>query len=186
MGFGGMELDAGNDFLFAVLLFVESAGYHVDRADLLAAGFLFVSKHFEVVLENVNNFVRLKGLLNTEGNTVNKFVHLVVDGSTASTLFLDLVNKVTGLVLHASIDGSVEVSLGVKVVHFVGGLETHLEHLLIGAPLNRALVFLNKFKVSSSLCSLLVNKLDVFEAKLTARLGDTNFNELSKRQGVRR
>jgi len=64
-------------------------------------------------------------------------------------------------------------------MHFVCSLKTQLKHLFSSASLDRASVFLNKLQVDSGLGCLLINQLNVFEAELTAGLGDTNFNKLS-------
>jgi hypothetical protein len=45
--------------------------------------------------------------------------------------------------------------------------------------LNRASVFLNKLQVSCRLGGLLVDQLDVFQAKLTAGLRDADLDQLS-------
>jgi hypothetical protein len=52
-----MELDAGDPLIFAVFVFNEGPWKDIDIADFSRCCRFFVSQHFKVVLEHINQLI---------------------------------------------------------------------------------------------------------------------------------
>ena len=119
---GWVELNAGDTLILTVALLEESSWDGVDRGSLVACAGIIVSEHLEVKLEHIDDFVRLKSLLNSVGDSVDELVKLLVHLAVLKGVSLHLVNEITGLILHLSVNRSVVVGLGLQSLHLVGCL----------------------------------------------------------------
>jgi len=132
---GWVELDARDTLVLTVALFEESSGNGVDGTSLVACASIFVSEHLEVKLEHIDDFVRLKGLLNSVGDSVNELVKLLVHLAILKSVSLHLVDEITGLILYLGVNRSVIVGLSLQSLHLVGRLEANLELLPVDGVL---------------------------------------------------
>lgn len=73
-----MKLDARDPLIFAVVAVEEGAGLHRRRVDLATLSRLVVAEHFEVVLEHINNLIRLQSRFNLKSNSIDKFVKFLL------------------------------------------------------------------------------------------------------------
>ena len=69
-----MEFNAGNSFAFAVIIINKSPGLHIGSIDFSTCSSFFISKHIKIILEHINDLIGLEGFLNSESNSINKFI----------------------------------------------------------------------------------------------------------------
>lgn len=99
-----MELNAGDSFVFTVVMFKERPIMHVYRRYLGSSSrFIVVTQHFKVVLENIYELIRLKGFLNPVGNSVNEFFKLLCNVLILLGVLLHLRNEVSRVILHTRV-----------------------------------------------------------------------------------
>jgi len=175
---GWVELAARDTLVLTVALLEESSGNGVDRACLVACASIIVGEHLEVELEHIDDFVRLKGLLNSVGDSVNELIKLLVHLAVFEGVSLHLVDEVTGLVLHLSVNRSIVVGLGLQSLHLVGSLEANLELLPVDGVLQHRSL-LDDSQVRCGLGSLLLDHLEVVITEFFSGLGDTDADERS-------
>jgi len=72
-----MELNARHSLAFAEIIIYEGPCIHGFGVDFASRSRLFVSKHLEIVLEDVDDFVGLQGFFNSESNSVQELVKFV-------------------------------------------------------------------------------------------------------------
>ena len=82
MLFGWVEPDARNCFALAIFLLEVCPWYYIHVSILAACCSVLISKHLEIVLENIDDFIRLECFLNAVLNSVNKFVELLIQIAT--------------------------------------------------------------------------------------------------------
>jgi len=73
-----MELDACNSFVFTVIVFKIRSWLKSSTVDSSTCCSFFISKNLEIVLENIDNFVRLKGLFNSESDSINELIKFFI------------------------------------------------------------------------------------------------------------
>lgn len=103
---------------------------------------LFIAKHLEVILENINNLIGREGIFDPPGNLVDKSFELGIEiiRLATSSLLAYLVDEITGLILTTCIDHSVVISLAGESFHLVSRLQANLkDHLFLG---NRLCTFI--------------------------------------------
>ena len=74
----GVKLDAGDSLVLAVITIQERPRLHRRRIDLAALSRLIISEHLEVVLEYIDDFVRLQCSLNLKSDPINKLIKLIL------------------------------------------------------------------------------------------------------------
>lgn len=111
----------------------EGPGEEVDSRNFRGASRFFVSQHFKVVLEHVDQLVRLEGFLDSIGDTVDKLLESFgCVGIASLCLLLHLLKEVLRVVLNYFIHQTVVRCLSLKALHLISGLQTDLEDLLLG------------------------------------------------------
>ena len=75
---GGMELDAGDSLVFAIVMVDELAGQQVNATDLRVCGSLFSTQDIEVVLKHVNQLIGLEGFFNSVGDSIDKLLNFFI------------------------------------------------------------------------------------------------------------
>jgi len=166
---GRVEPNTADSLLLAVLLFEVGARHHIDRAILATGRRVFIAQHLEVVLEHIDDLVRLQSFLDSELDAVDKLIKFGVDVTAGGRLLSDLFDEVLGAVLDGGVDCALVVGLGLEGVYLASGLQTHGEHFLFGDVLDVAGLSL-EFEVDGHVCSVLLNHLEVIEAELLPRL----------------
>lgn len=106
-----MELNAGDTLVLAIVMLEECPRQHVNSTDLGCSSCFFVAEHLEVILKDIDQFIRLKRFLNSVRNSVNELIELLSDGLVLLGVFLHLAHEVIRVVLHDGIDLTVEVGL---------------------------------------------------------------------------
>jgi len=74
-----VESDARYSFRFTVLLFKVRPRHNIYVGVLTASRSIFVAKHLKIVLEHIDDLVRLKGFLDAVLDAVDEFVKLLVE-----------------------------------------------------------------------------------------------------------
>lgn len=143
-----VELDARHTLALAVIVVNESSGCHVGGVDLAASCCLLVSEHLEVVLEHIDDLIALKSLLNSESNSIDELVQLLLELLGSFDLLLSLFsslasaavpNEVLGVILYRLVHRSTKVGLGVYLLHLVSGLEAYFKHFFVLTTVGDAL-----------------------------------------------
>mmetsp|Transcript_47835 Transcript_47835/g.63237 ORF Transcript_47835/g.63237 Transcript_47835/m.63237 type:complete len:261 (-) Transcript_47835:19-801(-) len=157
----GMELDASNGSVFRIARLVEELARHgVNGAHFGATGRIVVAKLLKVVLEDVNDFIRLELALNTWRNAVDESIELLGQLVVVAQGFSRLPNEVLSVVRSDSVHTSVVVGLRLLIDHSVGGLQANLE-LFAVEQVGLSALLLERFQIVSALTRLLVDKLAI-------------------------
>lgn len=177
-----VELNARNWFVFTVFLLKICTRYQVYWADFAGCRWLFITKHLEIILEDIDDFIWLKSLLNSVLNSVDKLVQLIINVTTTAGLFSDLVNKVFWIVLYASIHRSIEVGLSLESLNWVCCLQTHRKNLFLYINGNTRRGFSLELEVNCLVCRILFNHLVVLETEFSAQFWNAHFDEWSRKE----
>ena len=81
-----------------------------------------IAKHLEIVLEDINNFVRLELALNSWSNSIDELVKSLSKLGIILQSFSCLTNEILSVICTARIHHSVIVCLSLKVNHGIRGL----------------------------------------------------------------
>ena len=115
-----MKLDARDSLTFTVVVFNEGPLLHLGAIYFASGSSFCVTEHLEIVLEHIDDFIRLERLFNAELDLLNEFVKLLLKFlslflllfSQLLALFLRIVpHKVVGVVLDSFINASAKVGL---------------------------------------------------------------------------
>jgi hypothetical protein len=126
-----VEFDARHDLLFAEVVFLKSSGpSSPSNSSLAPSSGLIVSQHLEVVLKDIDQFIRLQGFLDLGGYIVDEFVQPVdLLLFVLLLIFVLLLQEIVRFILCALVDLSVEVGLGLVVYHLPACLEAEFQDL---------------------------------------------------------
>jgi len=86
-----------------------------------------ITELIKIVLEDIDDFVRLKLALNSRSNSINEGIKFLAELCIILQSLSGLANEILGIVRCDSIDASVVVGLSLCVDHSTGGLETNLK-----------------------------------------------------------
>jgi hypothetical protein len=173
-----VEFNAGDWFVFTVFLLEICAGHQVYWANFASSCWFFITKHFEIVLEHIDDFIRLESLFHSVLNAVDELVQLFINVAATSRLFSNLVDEVFWIVLDARIYGSIEVGLSLKSLDWICCLKTHLENLFLGIDLYIWWLCL-ELKINSLVSCILLNHLVVLKTEFSAQFWNAHFNKWS-------
>lgn len=126
-----MKFDAWNCHVLSVRGLLKSPIDKVYCTIRCTDSSFFVTKHLEIVLENIDNFIGWKSALNSIRNSVNKSFKLLIKICFFGWLFLNLIDKVTRLILATVVDHSVKVCLRAKRFHLIGCLKAYFKYFLL-------------------------------------------------------
>ena len=136
-----VKLNARDTFALAVIVINKCPRGHIGCIDLSSSCCFIISKHLKIILEHINDLIRLEGLLNSECHTINKFIKFFFEllGSLgfffshlASLWLLGTANEVIWVVLNSLVNTSPEIGLSVDLLHLVSSLQTHVQNFLVG------------------------------------------------------
>jgi len=176
-----VEFNAWHWFVFTVLLFKIRTRYQVYRADFACSCWLFITKHFKIILKDVDDFIWLKSLFNSVLNSIDKLVQFVINVTTTTGLFSDLVNEVFWIVLYTSIYWSIEVSLSLKSFDWVCCLQTHRKNFFLCINCYTRRWFSLEFKVNSLVGCVFFDHLVVLQTEFSAQFWNSHFYEWSSK-----
>lgn len=111
-----MELNARYSFVFTVIMFKESPWKHAHSAYFSCSCCFFIAKHLKIVLEHINEFVRLECFFNSKGNFINELFHPFLHVLVLRGNFIHFVDEIVGIVLSCSVYHSVDICLRLKAL----------------------------------------------------------------------
>ncbi len=173
MLFCWVEPNARHSFTLAVFLFEVCSRNYIHICILAASCCILVTKHLEIVLKHIDDFIRLKCFFDTVLNSVDEFVKLLIQIASCGRLLTNLIDEVIRMVLDSSIDASFVVGLRLKWINSSSCLETHWENLFLHDVLNVTRLAL-KLQVDCQICSVLLNHLIVVKSKLFTHFWDAH------------
>jgi len=136
--------------------------------------FQFLSKAFEIVLENIDQFVRLQCRFYSRSYYIEEVINVFKELIFNIQVFV-LVNEVFWIILTRKVDHSIIVSLRLKLLKLSGSLQTYIEYLYVkhsGLQVFRFLFRISSFSsISLYQISVLWNKFSLFR--------ESHFNERS-------
>jgi len=140
-----MELNARHSLAFAVIVINECSGIHCGSVDFTSSCCLIISQHFKIVLEHIDDFVRLKSFFDSEGHSVEELIKFITELLSFFFLLLSLFlhilliiisNEVVSRVLYRLINTPSKDSLCLNSFHLVSCLKTHVKDLLFSDVVN--------------------------------------------------
>ena len=167
-----VEPNTRDCFLFTILLLEVGTRNPSYTAGFSSCTCVLITKHFKIVLENINDFVRLERCLHAVLDSVDKLIKLFIEVTSRDWLLSNLIYKVFRSVLNALVDWAFVVGLGGVGFDSAGCLQTHFENLFpyLGLSVSLALVF----EVDCVFSSIFLNHLVVLEWKLLTGLDHTH------------
>jgi hypothetical protein len=78
VGASGVELDASDSLVLTVVTIQERPRLHCRRVDLTALSRLIVPEHLKVILEYIDDFIRLQCSFNLKSYSIDKLVKFVL------------------------------------------------------------------------------------------------------------
>jgi len=171
-----MELNARHSHLGReLLLLVYSLRGRVSIL-LVLGRFVLVSKHVEVILEDVDDFIGLESLLNSVSNLVNKLFKFSIELVVFSDSLLHTLHEIISIVESGGVDTTLKVSLSLEFLDLITSLETNFKHL---SSLVRSLVLLVVgLQVEGGILSVLRHGLEVLR-ELSTGLSYAHLDERS-------
>lgn len=171
-----MELNARHSHLGReLLLLVHSLRGRVSVL-LILSRFILVSQHDEVVLEDIDDFIRLESLLNSVSNLVNKLFKFSIELVVFSNSLLHTLHEIISIVEGRGVDTTLKVSLSLEFLDLITSLQANFKHLssLVGS----LVLLVVGLQVEGGILSILRHSLEVL-CELSARLSYTHLNERS-------
>lgn len=122
-----MELNAGHSHLSREFLFLIHSLR--GRVSILLRGgcFILVTKHVKIVLEDIDDFVGLKGFLNSVSNLINKLFKLGVQLVVFSDSVLHAFHEIIGVIEGSGVDTTFEVSLSLQFLYLITSLQANFK-----------------------------------------------------------
>ena len=166
---GRMELDACNCSEFRVRCLVEElAGNSIGCVLVCSTCSDIIAELVKIVLENIDDFVRLKLALNSCRNSVDEGIKFLAKLGVVFQRLSRLANEILGIVRCDSVDRSVVVGLSLCVDHSSRRLEADLK-LFALKHIHLTISLLDVLEIVGALTRLFINELTVIViSKLTA------------------
>ena len=118
-----MELDARDYSEFRVGgLIIELARYSNLRLNTCAYSVYTTAKHLEIILKDINDFVRLQLALNSWSHSINEGIKSFTKFGVILKGLCRLSNEILSIVRTCCIDHSIVVCLCLQVYHAISGL----------------------------------------------------------------
>lgn len=175
-----MELNAGNAHVFTPLLFEVVSVCKLDTASSSTNSQVFITKHLEIVLENIDQFIRGQSAFDGVGDSVDKPLKFVLEIGLFLGVLSNLLNEVICMVLTGCIHHSVKISLCAKCLHLVGSLQSNFEHFLL---LGKVSTFVTHvLKVVGALSRILGLQSQTVATEISSFFGDADFDEGSMKR----
>ena len=118
-----MELDARDYSEFRVggliIILARHSNLHVNTSDHSA---LIIAKHLEIILKDIDNFVRLELALNSWSHSINEGIKSFSKFRVILQGLCRLLDEILSIINTACIDHSVIVCLCLQVNHAICGL----------------------------------------------------------------
>lgn len=73
-----MEFDAADPFIFAIVTAQIGSRLHGSRIHFATGRRFGITKHLEVILENIDDFVGLQGCLDLKSNSINELIKFLL------------------------------------------------------------------------------------------------------------
>ena len=173
-----VELDICNGSVLRIASLVKELTRHGVRCvDLCSASRDIVTQLLEIVLEHIDDFVRLKLALNAWRNTIDESVELLRQFSIFLEGVLCAADEVLRIVRGDLVNTSVVVCLRLAVDHLIGGLEADFKFLAVQNVRLTALLG-ERFKIIGAFTWLFIDHLTiVVVAKLFAFHSDASLDK---------
>ena len=176
---GWMELDTSYWFVLTILLLIKYAGNLRSSAILSISCCFIITELFKIWIEDIDDLIWLKGLFNTLGYTINEFIKLLVNVLILIKWFLNLINKVTVLILAHGVNTSIIVCLGLEILFLIRCLETNLElqsFLCIWLSSD----FIVNLQIMSTISLIFLCEWETVIMEITTRFGNSHADQWSK------
>jgi len=110
----------------------EGSWQDINSAYFSGISSFFVSKHFEVILEDIDQLIGLESSFHLISSPVNELIQLLQHVLLLLCVLLHLTDEVIGVVLNCLVHISIEQQVGLRLepFYFIGSLKSYLQHLL--------------------------------------------------------
>lgn len=122
--FSGVEPDARYSFTLTEFLIEVGARHEINRVLLTTSSIFLLPEHFEIILENVDDFIGLKSFFYSVLDTIDKFIKFFIEVATCIRSLTNFFDKIFRSILYSGIYRPLVNSLGLMTINGSSSLES--------------------------------------------------------------